>query len=122
MNRRHSMNALVASAALLSFALLLAACAKHETAAAPNSKPAVAAASAPAGAQTLEVGCAGCVFHMPGAEGCQLAAKVDGKTYLVTGVEMPGHESGLCDRSREADVAGKIEGDTFVASSFTLKP
>jgi len=110
---------MIASRASILFAILcpgFAACGE-KTATAPAATTAAAPAS-----QTLEVGCAGCVFHMPGAEGCQLAVKVDGQPYLVSGVEMPGHETGLCDRSRQADLKGKLEGDRFVATSFALKP
>ncbi len=75
-----------------------------------------------ANAQTLEVGCAGCVFSMPGAEGCQLAVKMGDKIHLVSGVEMPGHETGLCDHSRMANIDGKLDGERFVATAFELKP
>lgn len=73
-------------------------------------------------AQTLEVGCAGCVFNMPGADGCQLAVKIGDKIHLVSGVEMPGHESGLCDHSRMASVNGQLDGERFVATALELKP
>jgi hypothetical protein len=84
----------------------------------------VQAATTPvsANAQTLEMGCAGCVFSMPGAEGCQLAVKIGDKIHLVSGVEMPGHETGLCDHSRMAAVDGRLDGERFVATAFELKP
>jgi hypothetical protein len=99
--------------------LLLAASlgCSHSSEAHPATAPA-----AVAGAQTLEVGCGACVFHMPGVDGCPLAVEVDGKHYLVSGVEMPGHESGLCDHARTADLTGRLEGEQFVATSFSLKP
>jgi len=50
----------------------------------------------------VEVGCAGCLFDMEGAEGCQLAVKVDGKTYLVSGVDIDTHEAGLCESTKQA--------------------
>ena len=79
-----------------------------------------AAAAAPCTRATT--GCGSCVFGMEGVEDCVLAVRIDGKAYLVSGVEMPGHESGLCDHSRMASFDGKLDGDTFVARSFTLKP
>lgn len=87
---------------------------------APAFPPAVVAAAA--GARELEAGCAGCVYHMDGAEGCQLAVLVDGKHYYVSGVDMPGHESGLCDGPQRALVLGKVDGDRFVATAFAMKP
>ncbi len=70
---------------------------------------------------TVDAGCAGCIFEMEGAEGCQLAVKVDGKPYLVSGSDVDAHESGLCDSVKKAVVAGKVEGDKFVATSFELQ-
>ncbi len=104
-----------------STAFLVASC-SHERDSHPHLSTDSPSAPVPAAAQTLEVGCAGCVFGMPGAEGCQLAVKVDGKSYLVTGVEMPGHESGLCDHSRMAELTGRLEGERFVATNLSLKP
>ncbi len=101
---------------LTSMSLGLASCGEKTSAAAP------AAVASSSSVRSLEVGCAGCVFHMKGAEGCQLAVKIEGQPYLVSGVDMPGHESGMCDHSRTADLAGKLEGDHFVATSMALKP
>jgi len=100
--------------------LSLAACSGEEAPKSPASE--VRAAGAVATTQLLEAGCAGCVFGMEGAKGCELAVKLDGKPYRVSGIEMPGHESGLCEHAVPADIAGKLEGDVFVATSFTLKP
>lgn len=118
MNRFQTLFAIAATS------LLIAACGEKSSKAAPSvsATPTGTSVASAAGFQTLEAGCAGCVFHMPGAEGCQLAVKIDGKPYLVTGFEMPGHESGLCDRSRMAEIKGQVEGDQFVAKSFALKP
>ena len=75
-----------------------------------------------AGAREFEAGCAACVYHMEGAQGCQLAVLVDGKHYYVSGVDMPGHESGLCDGPQRTLLVGKVEGDRFVATSLAMKP
>ena len=75
-----------------------------------------------------EVGCAMCIYHMPGVSRCVLAAKIGEKTYLVDGVKMDQlgdpHDpaSGLCKVSREATIRGRIEGDRLVASEITPEP
>ncbi len=66
-------------------------------------------------------GCATCSFKMEGVSGCKLAIEMDGKAYLVSGTEISAHASGLCKATKNAEVAGKVDGDTFVAKSFTLK-
>lgn len=93
----------------------------HASAASPAGDPSAPTLAQPA-AQDLETGCGNCVFGMDGVQGCQLAVKLDGKPYLVSGVEMPDHESGLCDHSRMAAITGQVEGERFVATSFALKP
>ena len=72
--------------------------------------------------QTVDAGCASCIFNMEGIEECQLAVKIDEKTYLVSGADVDAHESGLCDSVKKAVVAGNVEGDKFVATSFQLQP
>lgn len=69
--------------------------------------------------RSAKVGCAACVFHMDGAKGCQLAVELDGKTYLVSGAKVDGHE--WCERSLNAVVAGSVENDRFVATSLKVK-
>lgn len=91
-----------------------------ETAPAPTD--ATPAVSQDVAEQTLEVACAGCIFKMEGAEGCELAAKIDGKAYLVSGASFDAHSTGLCDASKQADAAGKIEGDKFIVTKMELKP
>ena len=58
---------------------------------------------------------------MPGVTGCKLAIKVDGKAYLVSGSDVSAHAAGLCGATKNAEVTGKVDGDKFVAKSFTLK-
>ena len=72
--------------------------------------------------RTVEAGCASCIFNMKGVTGCQLAVKIDGKPYLVTGADVDAHKAGLCGAAKEAKVAGKVEGGKFVATSFELQP
>lgn len=75
----------------------------------------------------LLAGCGSCVFGMDGVKGCPLAVKIDGKPYLVTGVDMDAlgdaHAAdGLCLVARRATALGKIEGDVFVAERMKLLP
>ena len=71
--------------------------------------------------RTVEVACASCIYHMPGVTGCKLAATIDGKPMLVTGVSVDAHTLGLCSKAKEAIVAGKVDGDSFVATKFEAK-
>jgi hypothetical protein len=70
--------------------------------------------------KSIELGCAQCVFHVTGAEGCELAAKVDGKTYIVTGRhdQNPHH---YCEAGKPAIVTGTIEGDKLVVTSIKVE-
>ena len=71
--------------------------------------------------RTVEVACASCIYHMPGVKGCKLAATIDGKPMLVTGVSVNAHRLGLCSNAKEAVVAGKVDGDSFVATKVEVK-
>lgn len=78
-------------------------------------------------AQTIEAGCAMCIYKMEGVEKCSLALKIDGKPYLVEGASIFDHgdahaADGLCKSARQAVVKGKIENGKFVATQFELKP
>jgi len=84
------------------------------------------------GAETVQgmavvAGCASCILDMPGATGCDLAVKIDGTAYLVTGSNIDDHgdahaSDGLCNAPRDAVVEGRIDGDRFVATHFAMKP
>jgi len=69
----------------------------------------------------VEAGCAGCIFKMEGAEGCELAVKINGKPYLVSGVDVDTHDSGMCESSLQAILSGEVKGDEFVATKFELR-
>ncbi len=71
-------------------------------------------------ASTLEVGCASCIYEMEGVEDCELAARIDGKTYLVELEGFDAHGAGLCAGAKTAVVTGAIEGDRFHATSLEL--
>ncbi len=75
----------------------------------------------------VTAGCGSCIFGMEGVSGCPLAVKIEGKPYLVTGVEMDAlgdahAPDGLCNMARQATTAGRVEGDRFVAERMELLP
>ncbi len=73
-----------------------------------------------ASTMTVEVGCASCTYEMEGVEDCELAARIDGKAYLVELEGFDAHGSGLCAGTKTAVVTGAIEGDRFHATSLEL--
>lgn len=77
--------------------------------------------------RVVKVGCGSCIYGMSGVSGCPLAVKVDGKPYLVSGVDMDdlgdAHAAdGLCSIEREAKATGKVKGDRYVATKMELLP
>ena len=57
--------------------------------------------------------------------GCDLAVKIDGKSYFVDGTTIHDHgdahaDDGFCQAIRQAEVKGKIIDGRFKAESFTL--
>ncbi len=73
-----------------------------------------------ASTMTVEVGCASCIYEMEGVEDCELAARIDGKAYLVELEGFDAHSAGLCAGTKTAVVTGAIEGDRFHATSLEL--
>ena len=77
--------------------------------------------------QVVEAACGQCQFKMKGKKGCDLAIKIDGKSYFVEGTNIDDHgdahaKEGFCNTIRKAEVTGRVKGDTFVATSFKLLP
>lgn len=77
--------------------------------------------------QTVEAACGQCQFGMKGKGGCDLAVRIDGKSYFVDGTDIHKHgdahaADGFCSAIRKADVVGEIKGDRFVVSEFKLLP
>ncbi len=93
------------------------------TAKAPDNIPGAMVAAAPASeARAAEIGCAACIYEMPGISGCgELAANIDGKPTLVSGHGLKIHSAGLCEAAKPATLTGEIEGDRFVATKVELK-
>ena len=76
--------------------------------------------------QIVEVSCGQCQFGMK-AKGCDLAVRIDGKTYFVDGTDINKHgdahaKDGFCSAIRKAEVVGEIKNNRFVVSSFKLLP
>lgn len=77
--------------------------------------------------QVVEASCGQCQFKMKGKKGCDLAVRINGKSYFVEGTKIDDHgdahsKEGFCNAIRKAEVTGEIKGDKFVATSFKLLP
>lgn len=76
--------------------------------------------------QIVEASCGQCQFGMK-AKGCDLAVRIDGKSYFVDGTSLDQHgdahaEDGFCSAIRKAEVTGAIVDNRFKATSFKLLP
>jgi hypothetical protein len=76
--------------------------------------------------QTVDAACGQCMFAMKG-KGCNLAVRIEGKTYFVDGSKIDDHgdahaSDGFCNKIRKAKVSGLVINNRFVASSFQLLP
>ena len=76
--------------------------------------------------QIVEVSCGECQFGMKG-KSCDLAVRIDGKTYFVDGAKIDDHgdphaKEGFCEAIRKAEVTGEIVDNRFKANTFILLP
>lgn len=76
--------------------------------------------------QIVEASCGQCQFGMK-AKGCDLAIRIDGKSYFVDGTAIDQHgdahaADGFCSAVRKAEVVGEIVDNRFKATSFKLLP
>jgi hypothetical protein len=74
----------------------------------------------------VEASCGQCQFGMEG-HGCELAVRIDGKTYFVDGSSIDSHgdahaDDGFCATIRKAEVIGEVTDNRFKATSFKLLP
>lgn len=72
----------------------------------------------------VEASCGECQFGMKG-KSCDLAVRIDGKSYFVDGTKIDQHgdahgKDGFCNAVRKASVTGEIVGNRFKATSFAL--
>lgn len=75
----------------------------------------------------VEASCGQCQFGMTSKKGCDLAVKIDGKSYFVTQTKIDQHgdahaEDGFCNAIRKAKVTGTIKEEVFEVASFELLP
>ena len=83
-------------------------------------------ASAQSEFQIVQASCGQCNFNLPG-KGCDLAVKIDGKSYYVDGTKIDEHgdahaQDGFCTTVRKAKVKGEVVDNRFKASYFELLP
>lgn len=76
--------------------------------------------------QLVEVSCGQCKFGMT-TKGCDLAVRIDGKSYFVDGTKIDEYgdahaKDGFCEAIRKAEVVGEIKNNRFVVSYFKLLP
>ena len=77
--------------------------------------------------QVVEASCGQCNFGLKDKKGCDLAVKIDGKAYWVTGTDIHSHGDahsthGFCNSVRKAEVAGELVDGKFKVSHFKLLP
>src|SRR5687767_3667375 len=72
----------------------------------------------------VEASCGECQFKMKG-KGCNLAIRMDGKSFYVDGTSIDDHgdahgADGFCEAIRKADVQGEIVNNRFHATYFKV--
>lgn len=77
--------------------------------------------------QVVEASCGQCQFGMKDKPGCDLAVRIDGKSYFVEGTDINKHgdahaHDGFCSAIRQAEVVGEVKNNKFVVSQFKLLP
>ena len=75
--------------------------------------------------QVVEAACGQCQFEMTENSGCDLAVRIDGKSYFVDGTNIHEHgdahaDDGFCEVIRSANVKGEIIEGRFKSESFIL--
>ena len=77
--------------------------------------------------QVVEAACGQCQFKMKDKKGCDLAVRIDGKSYFVEGTKINDHgdahaDDGFCKAIKKAEVIGEVKDGKFVVSYFKLLP
>jgi Family of unknown function (DUF6370) len=77
--------------------------------------------------QIVEVSCGQCKFGLKSKNGCDLAVRIDGKSYFVDGTSIDQHgdahaKDGFCEAIRKAEVVGEIIDNRFKVTTFKLLP
>ena len=76
--------------------------------------------------QIVEASCGQCQLGMEG-KSCDLAVRIDGKSYFVEGTNIDSHgdahaDDGFCASIRKAEVTGTIKNNKFVVTYLKLLP
>ena len=76
--------------------------------------------------QIVETSCGQCQFGMK-EKGCDLAVRIEGKSYFVKGTSIDSHgdahgKDGFCSCIRKAEVVGEIKDNLFIVTYFKLMP
>lgn len=76
--------------------------------------------------QIVQASCGQCKFKMAG-QGCDLAVRIEGKSYWVDGTTIDDHgdahaEDGFCSAIRKAEIEGTIVDNKFKIKTFKLFP
>ncbi|WP_320815387.1 DUF6370 family protein [Flavobacterium sp.] len=76
--------------------------------------------------QIVQASCGQCKFNMEG-QGCDLAVRIEGKSYFVDGTTIDDHgdahaEDGFCSAIRKAEIEGTIVDNKFKIKTFKLFP
>ncbi len=116
---------------LLVFCLVTGGCQNEVAKSGDKATPSVVEKAAPVSTttfvnQVVEASCGQCQFGMEG-KGCDLAVKINGKTWYVDGTSLDGHgdahgDDGMCNCIRQATVTGEIKDGRFVSTAFELLP
>jgi Family of unknown function (DUF6370) len=74
--------------------------------------------------QTVDAACGQCQFKMTG-KGCDLAVRINGKSYFVDGTTIDEHgdahaKDGFCEAIRKAEVQGEVINNRFKVTYFKL--
>ncbi len=74
--------------------------------------------------QIVEAACGECKLGLPGAT-CDLAIRIDGKSYFVDGTDIDSHgdahaDDGFCKAIKKAEVQGELVNGRFKATYFKL--
>ncbi len=96
---------------IILLSILLLACSKEKAKAALN-------------IQQVEASCGQCQFALKGS-GCDLAVRINGKAYFVSGTNIDDHgdahaPDGFCEAIRKADVIGDTLNGKFHVTYFKL--
>ena len=75
--------------------------------------------------QIVEAACGQCQFNMTEISGCDLAVRMNGKSYFVDNTNIDDHgdahaDDGFCNTVRTAQVKGKIVEGRFKVELFEL--